>query len=274
MKLACLQWDVRFGEPLANAERAARELGQLASEGVDLAVFPEAFLTGYAVESLEEAREMAIPRNHPALELLREASDRECVGAVVGFAESGEEAVFNAAAIFEPGRSPRYYRKTHMPCLGLDRFAEPGDRLEVFETQWGRIGVLICFDLRMPEPSRVLALKGAQLILLPTNWPEGAEAGPGFVLRGRCAENRIFMAGVNRVGEEKGFRFIGRSLVADPVGRILANAGEGEERLIVDLDLAEADVKRNVIVPGKFETEILAARHPELYGPITDELPG
>lgn len=273
MKLACLQWSVHFGDSLANAERAARELARLASEGVDLAVFPEAYLTGYAVESIEQARELAIPRSHPSLELLREASDREQIGAVLGFAESAGERVYNSAVFLEPGIAPRYYRKTHMPCLGLDRFAEPGDRLEVFETQWGRIGVLICFDLRMPEPSRVLALQGAQLIVLPTNWPEGAEAGPGFVLRARCAENRIFMAGVNRVGDENGFRFIGRSLVADPVGKVLASAGDGEETLIVEIDLAEADVKRNVVVPGKFETEILGARRPELYGPIIEKLP-
>ncbi len=271
MRVASVQSNVKFADPAVNAERAAAKLAQLAGEGVDLAVFPEAFLTGYCVSSQDEADALAIYDADPALQRLRKASEEHNILAVAGFAERAGDVVRNAAVLFEPGSLPRYYRKTHLPELGLDKFVQAGDSLPVFDTRLGKIGILICFDLRPPEATRALALRGAELIVLPTNWPVGAEVSADHLAIARAAENRVFVVTCNRVGEENGFRFIGRSKIVHPTGRVLAAAGDGDETISADLDLAEARQKRTVGIPGKYETEVFASRRPELYGALVEQ---
>lgn len=266
MRIACVQSNVVFADVLANVAAAARRLEDLAAKSVDLAVFPEAFLTGYCVESTADAQRIAT--NRTALNPLREACDRLRISAILGFAERDGDAIHNSAALIEPNRPLQVYRKVHLPELGLDKFVSAGDELAVFDTAHGRIGILICFDLRVPEAARVLALKGAELIVLPTNWPEGAETSAEHVAIARAAENRVFVATCNRVGKENGFKFIGRSKIVSPGGQIIAEAASGEEVIIADIDMGEARIKRNVMIPGRYETTTFDCRRPELYGEI------
>lgn len=271
VRIACCQLNVAFGDPVANAGLVVAHLVDLARRGVQLAVFPECFLTGYCVPSLEAAHGIAIPADHAALREIRTAVQETGCLAVVGFAELCPDGkVANAAALVEPGKPVRIYRKTHLPFLGLDRFVEPGQELEVFETAIGRIGILICYDQRPPEPARVLALRGADLIVLPTNWPVGAETSATIVAPTRAAENRVFYAACNRTGTEHGFDFIGHSGIYDVVGKTLAKAGVEEAVLIADLDFAEARNKRTVNIPGEYEMAIFDSRRPELYGTLVD----
>src|SRR5579862_1079821 len=222
MKLACLQLDVVFNDPTANVDLAIRELEKLKYDGVDLAVFPEAFVTGYCVESLEDAKKISIPRDHPDLQRLSAAAARLQIGCIAGFAEDLNGELYNSVVLLESGQAPRYYSKTHLPELGLDKFVRLGESIPVFETKWGRIGLLICFDLRHPEPMRILALGGADLVILPTNWPEGAQIAAGPMTITRASENGIFLATCDRVGTENGFSFIGLSKIVSPRGKVLA----------------------------------------------------
>jgi predicted amidohydrolase len=282
MRLACVQSNVAFGNFEENLSRAVARLREMKHQGVDLVVFPETYLTGYCVDSNEDAVKLAMQvssseaapnmvENSGAatatgiLDRLSKACDEIDILAVVGFAEREGTLLFNTAALLEPGEAPRYYRKSHLPDLGFDKFVQPGSALEVFETRLGKIGILICYDLRPPEAARVLALKGAELIVLPTNWPMGAEVSAEHIAIARAAENRVFIASCNRTGEENGFRFIGRSKIVHPTGRVLAAAGEGEEVIVADLDLAEARQKRTVAIPGRYETDVFTCRQPDLY---------
>lgn len=271
IRVASVQANVFFGKPVWNAEAAEGYLVKVAHDGVQLAIFPEAFLTGYCVDDLEGARSIAIPIEHEALERVRKAAERLGVITIVGFAEDDHGELYNSAALFEPGVEPRYYRKSHLPELGLDKHVGLGNELDVFETKLGRIGILICFDQRPPEPARVLALKGAELIALPTNWPEGAETSAEIMCLARAAENRVFFATANRVGTENGFRFIGRSKIIDPVGTVLSAAGSEEEVIQAEIDLAQARIKRTRQVPGKYETTVFESRRPELYASLMDQ---
>ncbi len=274
MRLAVAQIDVAFADPQANAERLESVLCREAA-GCDLVVFPEAFLTGYCVASPEEAARIAIEVGggpdgevidaHPAVRTVKEAARRSGAHVVVGFAGQDAEGLYNGALLVEPSGRTRRYVKTHLPDLGFDKFARPGDALPVFETAIGRIGVLVCFDLRYPEAARTLALKGADLIVLPTNWPVGAHAGPDFIAPARAAENKVFVATCNRVGTENGFDFIGRSAVYDVFGRTVTGAGAEETVLLADLDLSEARDKRTVVRPGEYEIDVTGRRRPELY---------
>jgi len=270
MKVAAVQANVVFNDPQANAQRAASEIASLATEGVELAVLPECFLTGYCVDSRAEAERIAISREDAALKSVQIVADRSGVTVALGFAESADGRLYNTVAFFEPHEEARFYRKTHLPVLGFDKFATPGDELPLFDTKLGRIGVLICFDQRFPEPARVLALAGADVIVLPTNWPVGAEISADIICLARAAENRVWVVTANRVGTENGFEFIGRSKIISPTGSVVAAADAGEAVLVADLDLEQARQKRTVTIPGKYETEVFKPRRPDLYGNLLE----
>jgi predicted amidohydrolase len=164
-----------------------------------------------------------------------------------------------------------HYRKLHLPFLGCDRFAAPGDLpLAVADTPLGRIGLSICYDGSFPESARVLKLRGAQLIVLPTNWPEAATISRAYQSIVRAFENHVHYAACNRVGSEGGFRFPGDSKIVDCTGRVVAQSGDGEALLLAELDLPAADVNRIVNVPGKYELDRIAHRRPEHYGAIVE----
>ena len=140
------------------------------------------------------------------------------------------------------------YRKVHLPFLGVDRFTTPGDQpFAVHEAAGMRIGMNICYDGGFPEPARVLTLLGADLVVLPTNWPPGAECMAGCVVNARAMENNIFYAACDRVGDERGFHFIGQSKIAGPSGQVLAEAAHDREAILyAQIDVAAARQKRIV----------------------------
>lgn len=279
MKLACFQWDVVYGDPAANASRLIEGLGQAASQGVDLAVFPEAFLTGYCVSNRDEAERIAVQvscdRDLEVTEACAEVAAIQAAGVeyglhvIFGFAGKDDFGLYNGALLVEPNGRMRRYVKTHLPCLGFDQFATPGTALPVFETSLGRIGILICYDLRPPEASRVLALRGADLIILPTNWPTRKGTTPALMCPARAMENKLFFASCNRVGDENGFSFRGESAIYGVGGEVLASASDSEAVIVAEFDMAEARNKRTVVIPGSFETDAFACRQPGLYKDIT-----
>ena len=271
MKIACVQSEVVFGDVSQNLKNAASKLGSLSKQHVELVVFPEAYLTGYCVDSLSAAQDLAIPAD--LVESLQPTVDMFGMVVVIGFIEAGSGyEVYNSVALLEPGKPIRIYRKVHLPELGVDNYVTPGDQLPVFETKLGKLGILICYDMRFPEAARTLALKGAEIIVLPTNWPEGAETSAEHICIARAAESRVFLATCNRVGEENGFRFIGQSKIIHPTGRVLAAAGLREEVIVDDIDLSQAREKRTVNIPGKYELDIIGVRRPDLYGIICDPI--
>lgn len=269
MRLACVQCDVVYGDPEANFARLERDVRSLAERGVDLIVFPEAFLTGYCAGTREAAWDLTLEATSPVISQIEALAESVGVGIVAGFAERDGDAIRNTALLCEPGVPVRFYRKTHLPWLGMDRFVVPGDVVEVFETRWGTLGLMICFDIRFPELARALALKGADLILVPTNWPTGADVSADLLAPARAVENRVFVATCNRVGIENGFAFIGKSKIIDPSGEILCGVETGEGILVADLDLTGAREKKIVRIPGQHETELFRSRRPDLYSELT-----
>jgi predicted amidohydrolase len=191
---------------------------------------------------------------------------------VFGMLERAGDRLFNTAVLVGPNGLLGSYRKIHLPYLGVDRFTTPGDRpFEVFEADGVRIGMLICYDGGFPEASRVLALKGADVVVLPTNWPPGAEYMSAFSVNCRAMENGIYFAAVNRVGTERSFSFIGQSRICNTVGATMDAAENTQETVVrATLDVAAAREKRIVRVPGKHVIDRMADRRPEMYGPICE----
>jgi len=271
MKVAAVQMDIKILEKQKNLEKVLDGFEFAAQAGAGIVVFPECALTGYCFASKKEAEPMAEPVPGPSTEKLWAAAKSLDCTAVVGLLERDGDQIFNSAAVVTPQGIAGTFRKLHFPCLGIDRFLDLGDKpFPVFETAQGKIGINICFDCSLPEAGRVLKLKGAQLLAIPTNWPLGSDSWQ-HIPKVRATENHFHVVASDRVGEERGFRFAGHSQIVDFTGKTLAEAGETEETvLMADLDLAGADRNRVVRMPGQWEFDRIASRRPELYGPITD----
>jgi predicted amidohydrolase len=271
--IACLQMDVEIGNVDANRRSIVERIRTAADGGAELAIFPECALTGYCFDSLEEATPFGEPIDGPSSEVIAEACLKTGTHAVVGFIEKDGVSYYNAAMVVGPNGIVGSYRKVHMPYLGVDRFLKPGDRqFDIIELPIGRIGVNICYDASFPEASRALKLLGAELIILPTNWPTGAWRTAEFIINARACENHVNFAAANRAGVERGWQFIGRSKVVDYNGDTLKEASrENEEILFAEVDLAEANKNKIVNVAGSYEIDRLADRRPEFYRIVTAE---
>ena len=265
--IACAQMDCEIGGVMTNLRRIIARIRAAREKGAELVIFPECALTGYCFDSLAEARPFAEPLDGPAAQAIAAACRETGIYAVVGFIEQAEASFYNAAMLVGPEGIAGCYRKAHLPFLGVDRFLTPGDRpFAVFALPFGKVGINICYDASFPEAARVLKLLGAELVILPTNWPPGAWRTPEFVINTRAQENHVNFAAVNRVGIERGWQFIGRTKIADYNGDTVAQAsGEREEMLIVELDLPGANNNHIVNAAGAYEIDRLADRRPELY---------
>lgn len=272
MRIAGFQIDVTLADIPANLDRMARRLRAGAEAGAELAVFPECSATGYCVESYDEARSLSQPIPGPITEQMTAVCRDLAAHAVFGMIELDGDRLFNAAVLVGPEGVVGSYRKVHLPYLGLDMFTTPGDRpFAVHEVGGVRIGMNICYDSSFPEASRCLALLGADLIVLPTNWPPGAECLACSGISTRAMENAVYYAAVNRVGTERGFRFIGQSSLCAPDGAQLAAAvGVEEQALYADVDVSRSRRKLFIRVPDKHEIDRLADRRPEMYSLLTE----
>ena len=255
-----------------NLSLIIQQLQLAASEQARLVVFPECALTGYCFDSLEEALPYVETIPGPSTHHLIEACQKLNVHLVLGMLEKDDEQCYNAAVLLGPQGLIGKYRKIHLPFLGVDRFVNPGNLgFQVHETPLGRIGLNICFDGRFPESARTLALRGADLVLLPTNWPKGAEEFAEFLVTARGIENHLFSIAVNRVGKERGFHFIGRSRMANPEGKTLVSASENQEEIIyAEIDPLESRNKQIVRIPGKLEINCIKDRRPQYYDNLTE----
>ena len=224
IRIAGVQMDVRLGDKANNLDRIEQFLHQAVDQGAKLVVFPECAVSGYCFESLEEARQYAELVPGPAVERLAAVCEARNAFLVAGLLEAEEDKVYNAAVAVGPDGLIGCYRKAHLPGLGVDHFTSPGpgegcnleDAFPVWEMAGLRIGVNICYDGSFPEASRVMTLAGADLIVLPTNWPEPARSFAEHVINARALENNVYYLSADRIGEERGFRFIGISRLCDP----------------------------------------------------------
>jgi predicted amidohydrolase len=270
VRVAVAQIEPALGENERNLAACLARLEEAAAAGAQLLVLPECAIPGYVFESIEEALPFAEEIPGPSTEALAAACARLGVHVVCGLLEVDGDGLRNAAVLVGPDGLVGTYRKTHLPFLGVDRFTRAGDELPVFETPLGRIAIEICYDLRFPELTRSLALAGADIVALPTNWPLAAAANAELLAPARAYENRIFLLVANRVGVERTAEFCGRSQIVDPTGTRLAEAGAtGEALLVADVDVESARDKSIVPAPGEYEMHLFGHRRPELYGALS-----
>lgn len=271
MLLACVQTNVTFADVPSNLQRVLHWIEKAGDAGADLVVFPECMLSGYAYESREEAIPHAVSLDDPVFAELVGAAAKHQLHLTVGFLAKDGNRLFNASALVGPDGVIGQYRKIHLPHLGIDRFVDRGDiPYAVHAAGEANVGMAICYDSSFPEPMRLLGLAGADVIALGTNWPTAARTAE-IVPPARSMENHLFFVAANRVGEENGFEFCGRSSICGPDGVVLAKT-DGDEELILyaEVDPAQARNKRIERTPGKHVIHRFNDRRPEFYGPLSE----
>ena len=225
-----------YGDGETPPERTARVAGLVrAQAGADLVVLPELWPNGgFAYDRWEDTAE---PMDGPVVTALRSAT--RALGATVhmgSFVErDGTGRLFNTSVLLGPtGDLLATYRKVHLFGFGEGepKLMTPGDGPVVH----GRLGLATCYDLRFPEMFRQLLDAGAEVVVMPAAWPAKRVEHWRLLARARAVENQSYVIACNTGGSHAGVAMGGRSAVVDPWGEVLAEAGEGEEVLVVDLD--------------------------------------
>ena len=271
VKIAAVQMDSKIMGNSENLDKMLLKTQAVANNGADLIVFPECALTGYVFASREEAMPYMETIPGPSADKLAACCRELGVHVIFGLLERDADKCFNAAVLAGPQGLIGKYRKNHLPFLGIDRFLDRGNEpFQVYQTSIGNIGMHICYDCNFPESARVMALMGADILVLPTNWPEGRGKIVNYVVNTRAYENKVHLVAVDRVGTERGTKFIGSSKIVDAWGDTLVQASSDNEEIVyAEVSLADARQKRIVFKAGEFELDFINDRRPELYGQIT-----
>jgi predicted amidohydrolase len=268
--IACHQLAPTVADLDANIALSIATVRRSVEAGAQVIVMPELTLSGYMLTSTEEARSVAITATHPVFaEWSRLVAPAGAV-VIAGFAELGLNGrVYNSAAVVDGTGVLAVYRKTHLWDKEKLIFT-PGEVVApVVETPAGRLGILICYDLEFPEMTRSLALRGAELIVVPTNWPrEVVPAGERVeeITKAMAAANtnHVAIACCDRSGLERGQEWNEMGTIVDEMGWVVATA-DATGTTTADLDLALARDKTVTPLCDSF-----GDRRPELYGAITE----
>ena len=283
-------------EPAANLDKAADRVREAARMGADVVCLPELFQTQYFCQREEHALfDLAEPIPGPGSERMAAVAREEKVAVVASLFERRAAGLYHntAAVLDDDGSLSGIYRKMHIPDdpLYYEKFYfAPGDTgFRSFRLRAGAIGVLVCWDQWYPEGARITALQGANVLFYPTaiGWhpSEKSEFGEAqysawqTMQRAHAIANGVFVAAVNRVGHEHGdirgnrvpgdgLEFWGGSFLADPFGRVLAQAAHDKEEILtgeIDLRLIE-DTRRN--------WPFLRDRRIDAYAPLTQRFLG
>jgi predicted amidohydrolase len=267
VRVACQQLAPTVGELEGNRKLTREAVREAVAAGASLVVLPELSTSGYVFESPEEARACAESADGPSLRAWSEAAGGDAV-VVGGFCELGEDGnLYNSAAVVDESGVLAVYRKTHL----WDReklFFEPGNEPPpVLETRSGRIGVCVCYDLNFPEVPRGLALAGADIVAVPTNWPsyprpEGERPMEAAVAMATAHLNHVFVAACDRCGSERGVEWTGGSIICNEWGWPEAGPIDdyGVGLLVADCDFSRARDKA-----WNERNDVLGDRRPDLY---------
>ena len=234
IKAAVIQFNVKQGDVDANLAYVREALGCVAGQGANLAVLPEMWSTGFAYKNLNE---LAL-RTAGIVDELLELSSRHKLVVVGSMPEPNGDKVFNTVFVVDNGRLAGVYRKMHIfSFLGEDKAFNGGDSWLLADTTIGKIGVIICYDLRFPELSRRLALEGAQVLCVSAQWPKPRQEHWRTLLRARAMENQLFVVSCNACGLIGKLDFFGMSMIINPKGDVLEEAGEEVCEILAGLDM-------------------------------------
>ncbi len=266
MKIALLQLPVSQNKS-SNIQNACDEIRKAAQAGIDLAILPEMFCCPYETGAFRTYGEEAGGETQQALSALAKELGIYIVGG--SFPELADGKIYNTCCVYDrSGTEIAKHRKVHLFDIAVEggqhfkesRTLSAGDQITTFETEFGTMGLCICFDMRFEELARCMALKGAQVIFVPAAF--NMTTGPAhweLMFRQRAVDNQCFTVGVSPARDENGsYVAYGNSLAVDPWGTVLTRCGGEACTQIVELDLTKIPSVRR-------QLPILSARRTDLY---------
>lgn len=264
VKLGLVQMSSKKGDIQANLAKALVMTEECIIKDAKIIQLPELFSTEYFPMTVDSAfYAYAQPRTGTIITRFRELAKKYKVYIIVPWFEFDSPGVYyNSAAFINPeGELSGVHRKAHIPALKSKEklYFRGGDTLNVYNTKYGKIGILICYERSFPEPSRILALKGADIIFYCAStwraymWTEE--------LRTRAMENGLFISICNKTGTEDGKPLCGLSMVIDPFAKVLCALEREEATIIVEIDT-------DTVKSARIQFPAFRDRRTDLYGTI------
>ncbi|MHA1595637.1 MAG: carbon-nitrogen hydrolase family protein [Candidatus Baldrarchaeia archaeon] len=279
-KVALAQMNSICGDVEKNLAKMEELVVRASKEGAKMVVFPEMCLSGYMVmdgKDFQTIFRCAETVDGPSVKRMKKLSEDHGIYIVFGMpleSNTVRGVIFNSAILVMPSGEVGVYRKTHLPTGNLGGttyyeglYCQAGDSFPVFDTELGRIGLEICYDFAFPEVTRILAIKGADIVINISAGPESSKPFFDAILPVRAMENGIFLIYVNVAGEQRGYRFFGHSRIFDPLGRVVLECAVGKEDFKVGtIDLGQIKMMRSLLPAFKDRN-----RRPEIYGELTKQ---
>ena len=266
VRVACAQIPLSVGDTTGNRTTCRSAIEAAARGDAQIVVLPELASSGYVFADRAELSSLAETRDGPAISEWANLAEAFGLTIVAGFPEAAGDAIYNSAAVVDKTGVRGVYRKAHLWDSENAVFDRGDDVPVVVDTDHGRIGVMICYDVEFPEWVRAVALSGADLLCAPVNWPllprpDGERPTEMVRALAGAGMNRMPIAVCDRVGVERGQDWIGGSVIIDADGYPVAIAEFGKAGLVTgDIDLAESRVKRI-----NAHNDVLGDRRTDLY---------
>lgn len=258
MKICAVQTGAAAGDRSANMRKAAKQIELAAGHGIDVLVLPELWDLGFYPAN---ARDLGDPDGKEAREFLSTLAAKHGINIIGGSVVCKIDGkIRNRSYVFNRnGFEVSFYDKSHLfsPSKEHENF-EAGNILAVCELDGIPVGQITCYDIRFGELVRTLALKGIEVLFVPAAWPHPRLNHWRLLAQARAVENQMFVVAVNAVGSVNNLTFCGHSMMVDPWGEIIVEAGGDEQLLIGTLDLSIiADIRERI--------NVFRDRRPELY---------
>ena len=280
MKLALVQMESSVGEIERNVAAACNHIDEAAGGGAECIVLPEFFSTGYfPVYRDYNYYDLASDEHGCAISSVKAKAREHSVPIVATYYErDGSDLYYNTSMLIGPdGEIVGKYRKVQIPAFrGIEElFFRPGSKFPTFPMNGWRVGIMLCYDTFFPESARCLALAGADLILVPFGASDTEKSVWREMMITRAFENGAYVAACNSVGAvpmSDGDTFVmgGRSVIVDPLGQVVAEAGR------VDSGIVSGDIDRNEVEGARKRYFMFRDRRPDAYGIIstsTEDIP-
>lgn len=237
--IAIAQLDIKLGNPAANYQKVTQAVEEAAVHHAEVVVLPEMWNTGYALDQLKDIADPHGQETQSVLSKLARENQISIVGGSV--ATKRNQNFYNTTYIYnQNGQLVSTYDKVHLfGLMNEDQYLEAGKRENYFSLAGISSASFICYDLRFPEWIRTVASHGADVLYFPAEWPSGRIRQWKIMLQSRAIENQAFVVAVNRVGKDADNDFNGHSLIIDPLGKILVDAGENEGLSYGEIDLGQ-----------------------------------
>ncbi|MBY7144972.1 carbon-nitrogen family hydrolase [Virgibacillus sp. NKC19-3] len=261
MKHAIYQMDIIAGDPEANRQKVERWIRQtMQEEQPDIIVLPEMWTTSYTLAQLETIADVD---GEPTTSFLKDMAATYSINIIGGsFANKKPDGIYNSGIVIDAhGNVIHEYDKIHLvPMLDEPRYLTGGkEKVQVFELDGVKMGLIICYDLRFPELARSLALKDVQILYVVAEWPSARKEHWKALQVARAIENQMYVVSSNRTGSYQESDFAGASMVIDPWGNALKTGNEVAEETIIEVLSLESVPQIRKDVP------VFSSRIPELY---------